>query len=483
MKLILSLLFILFSFELSFAFDFQDKLEIENRVQKAMNKLDATVLSQSLDDTIITAYQQILHLNPSKIELMTIRLLLTGYDHEAPMNISHFIEQLFVVKSQKDQMTYEYVSQNIDLIENLNLNLAPLYGVYKTRQLNDVEPQGSAKLKPLYNTSNYNVYYGYLHSHSGFSDGKGTPNDAYYMAKFTAKLDFFALTDHSEFLHFWPWTQKYKKIRRAARDYNEDGRFTALHGFEWSHPLLGHFNVINSNSYTSAIIRPTMGFLMSWLSRRPHAFGRFNHPGRENMKYWPYEFSKLKLYPKAIKNVVGIEMWNKRDNLDEYINKRQSFMKNHNFLDNANLNGWFVGAVGGQDNHDRDWGIRNDRRVGVWSTGLTRQEIVQAYFDRRTFATDDKNAWLSFKINGAEMGSRLQAGNYKFQIKFGDKDNETFKKIKLVKSGHVIKEYIIKNTNSLTGSLPTELNDYFYVVAEQEDGDKVLSSPIWIVQN
>lgn len=39
-------------------------------------------------------------------------------------------------------------------------------------------------------TMTYNIYYGYLHSHTGLSDGSGTPYDAFSSAK-KAGLDFF----------------------------------------------------------------------------------------------------------------------------------------------------------------------------------------------------------------------------------------------------------------------------------------------------
>ncbi len=39
-------------------------------------------------------------------------------------------------------------------------------------------------------------YFGLLHSHTSYSDGMGTPDDAYKYAKKTG-LDFFALTDHN----------------------------------------------------------------------------------------------------------------------------------------------------------------------------------------------------------------------------------------------------------------------------------------------
>ena len=40
----------------------------------------------------------------------------------------------------------------------------------------------------------FNIYYGYLHSHTGVSDGEGTPHDAYSQAK-EAVLDFFGTSE------------------------------------------------------------------------------------------------------------------------------------------------------------------------------------------------------------------------------------------------------------------------------------------------
>ena len=78
----------------------------------------------------------------------------------------------------------------------------------------------------------YNIYYGYLHSHTGVSDGSGTPSDAYSQAK-NAGLDFFGTTDHD----YWPQdmsTKNWDKINKAADSFNEDGVFTALVGYEWT---------------------------------------------------------------------------------------------------------------------------------------------------------------------------------------------------------------------------------------------------------
>lgn len=454
--------------------------ELRERVAAVMDRLDA-MPKEKTRSFIYSVYQQVLESDPTDLETFTIELLLNGVGMEEPLDRSHFVEQLLVLRTEKDFLSWEDIENNIDLLEELDPQRAPIIGVYDFRIKEDFETSEKKYLEPITHNGEYQAYFGFLHAHSELSDGRGDARQAYQMAKHEAGLDYFALTDHSELLHFWPWDRKYKQLKRVSNEFNEDGRFTALYGFEWSHPLLGHFNVVNTESYTSAILRPTMGLLMNWLSRKSGAFGRFNHPGRVNRNYWPYEFSKLKVYNQALRNVVGIEMWNKNDSLRDYLYERGSFKEGFNFLDNANLNGWFVGAVGGQDNHDADWGLRNDYRVGVWSEGLSREQIVESYFARRTFATEDKNAWVSFRFGDAQMGSRLIPGTYNVTIEFGDGDGEKAVRVDMVRKGQVIDSRNVGEDQVIVDQMDGEVGDYFYVVVEQEDGDLLLSSPIWIV--
>ena len=51
------------------------------------------------------------------------------------------------------------------------------------------------------NIASYNTYYGSMHSHSNFSDGEGSCEEAFKYASTKAnQLDFFAVTDHSHSL-------------------------------------------------------------------------------------------------------------------------------------------------------------------------------------------------------------------------------------------------------------------------------------------
>ena len=64
------------------------------------------------------------------------------------------------------------------------------------------------------------VYFGLLHSHTKFSDGLGTPNEAFTMAK-EAGLDFMAVTEHNHdpgLPHFFV----------ASRIYHQSRTFTKI---------------------------------------------------------------------------------------------------------------------------------------------------------------------------------------------------------------------------------------------------------------
>ena len=46
----------------------------------------------------------------------------------------------------------------------------------------------------------YNLYVGNLHSHTSYSDGSGTPAQAFEYARDVASIDFLAITDHHHVL-------------------------------------------------------------------------------------------------------------------------------------------------------------------------------------------------------------------------------------------------------------------------------------------
>lgn len=334
----------------------------------------------------------------------------------------------------------------------------------------------------------YHTYFGYLHAHTEYSDGQGTPAAAYQYARYTGKLDFFAVTDHGEQLIFWPWQKKWNKIKAAADAADAPGSFTALWGFEWSNPLLGHINIINTGSYTNCIADAGLGDIYNWLEDHPEGFGTFNHPGGYDSLNVEFEHLE-QTEPEVIEQMVGIETFNSANGFDKYY--YQNNWKNcpYSYWDTGNRNGWQLGALGGQDNHAQDWGAMNQFRTAVLAKSLTREEIVAAYRHRRFYATEDSNLYLDFRCSGYPMGSRLMGVTRYFTVTVRDGSNDSFKEARLYRDGELIA------TQPLSGSAgtaaftdyATAVAAYYYVVVQQNDdndgngrADEAISSPIWI---
>ncbi len=336
----------------------------------------------------------------------------------------------------------------------------------------------------------YNIYFGYLHAHSELSlDASGSPEDAYQKAR-ESGLDFFGLTDHGEFLIIWPWQNKWQRLKDAAKAADDPYSYVALWGFEWSNPILGHINVINTADFTNSIFTFGIIRLYDWLIGRPDGFGRFNHPG--DYDFIRLELLHLKPYPGVVDQMVGIENFNGTDGFDEYYYSGSWWwFIPFSFWDVGNLRKWYLGSLGGQDNHSEDWGFRNEFRTAVLAEELTRESIVDAYRKRRFYATEDKDLYLQFRCQGHPMGSRLDGGLRKFKVSAWDGGGDTFQEVRFYRNGKLLET---KTLPALQNCIEVVFSDYsfsraayYYVIVRQNDdndengrNDEAISSPIWI---
>ena len=328
----------------------------------------------------------------------------------------------------------------------------------------------------------YNVYYGMLHSHTNYSDGSGSPSQAYQYARDTAGLDFFSIADHC----CYPYgpddgltVAEYQSVQSIANGYNQDGVYVTFWGFEWTSDdqswggpstLLGkgHITVINSPDHCEADEEATndLNELVDWLSTRD-AVAFFNHPGQYNTNFDHFNFNYSD-------KIVGMELWNRSD---DYYGSGYWY---HSALDK----GWYIGATGSQDNHNRGWGTTNEWRMAILAPEKTRASLLDAMKARRFYSSRDKNLVLSFTCDGAEMGSKIDGGLLDVVIEASDGDGEIFSKIELLKNGSLIETWTPNSTNPyLTKTVSGVEGDYFYVRVHQsgESGWRAISSPIFIV--
>lgn len=336
----------------------------------------------------------------------------------------------------------------------------------------------------------YQTYFGFLHAHSHLSDGKGGAHEAYRFARDEGDLDFFSLSDHGINLYVgWPWEDKWQILKDSAEEAYAPGSYVTLWGFEWSNPFLGHVSVIQSADFTHTLDRIRMSEIYGWLRDRPEAFARFNHPGRLGYPPLLREFDHFDVHPEAIPQMVGLELWNKEDDFDRYYYSGSWGGNPTSYFDVGQQKGWQLGALGGQDNHNRQWGTLNDFRTAVLAEELTREGILDAYAKRRIYATEDKDLFLDFRASGYPMGSHLEGVPPRFSVTARDGSGDGFQSVRLIRNGTELEAVAASgNPISVTFSDPSPTgSDYYYVIVTQADdgdgsgrNDEAISSPIWI---
>lgn len=318
---------------------------------------------------------------------------------------------------------------------------------------------------------NFNVYFGNLHSHTSNSDGAEEPADAYYYARYTAGLDFLAVTDHLEQIGNIPLIDpEWSDCQNAANNATVNGTFVGIAGWEWGSPLHGHVNVFNTADIIDDVgnlwyTTDLPGFY-NWVLNHSPAFAQFNHPGEET--YFT-NWNSFDYVSTAQDNVFPLLEF-------------QSVAQATSFYELSLNNGWHLSPVWNQDNHSADWGTKNDCRAGIWATTLSRPALFEAIMAGRTFATMDKNASIWIDLNNTAMGSQttMQAA-MPLHIRLADNNTESWISIELVTSNGVM-----MNLGPHTGNLDTTLtidvtaSNWIFVRALQADSNYLWSAPVYI---
>lgn len=323
--------------------------------------------------------------------------------------------------------------------------------------------------------SNTRLFYGLLHAHTLFSDGSGTPEEAYQKAK-EAGLSFFAITEHSHDkaeqgakpdrrdgiliannhalyngnttipldITLQGVTQhlNVKSLKKAAENATSPS-FLALYGQEFSTISSGnHMNVLNAKEVIEV---PSGDFkaLYEWVESTQDntIILQMNHPDVHADMFGQ----------RADKNDYGIDEDALGNGFDQLTARADKYIQLIEILSGPAMKktaapgfhypnvhdddyyfyltqGFHIAPSAGQDNHYKTWGYSSDARIGVYATALTKEGIADAFRLYRTFATEDKNLSVSFSINNSFMGSSISAGiddPLKLEIKVADTDEQS----------------------------------------------------------
>ena len=266
----------------------------------------------------------------------------------------------------------------------------------------------------------YNLYFGDLHSHTSYSDGTATPDEAFEAARL-AGADFLAITDHQHELNDREWAD----ILRSAGEHTEDDKFVAMAGYEYYLRGINELNI-----YGTPIMPPNPGipppskyegdrmtggsffpWIYDWIAAEPGAIGQWNHPLSYGCPVaWDYfQFDYHTEERDSAMGMLECYNWGYRDS---------SYIK-------ALDEGWHMMPTATEDDHYGDWISPLGIRTVLLAPSLTSDNLYEAMRMGRGYATLDGNLEIRFTVDGEVMGSNLSnpgAPDYTVSIMINDPD-------------------------------------------------------------
>lgn len=328
----------------------------------------------------------------------------------------------------------------------------------------------------------YNFYYGVPHSHTSYSDGMGTPSEAYEKAKSNG-LNFLIVTDHQgklaigkhnhdeSILISGPSHPKWEMLKlEAAAANNRYNNFIALFGFELSTNFWGHINIINSERIISK--KPSsLEELYKWLVTEENILISINHP---------YRSPKTRPFSYNFDNFVNLYEVGNGSTTRIYTRAEGNY---YNALDD----GWHIAAINGQDNHSSDWGDSSNV-TAVISKELTIDSLINAIKLRRVYSTESRSLKLVVKGNNHWMGSILN-------LNIGDKldlhiiaedDINPIEKVQVITNdGKILEEKVFNSVKNIHWNLNIDICEEYswYVVKVIHSDEKIGISSALFVQS
>jgi hypothetical protein len=336
----------------------------------------------------------------------------------------------------------------------------------------------------------YNIYFGQLHSHTSYSDGAGSCEDAFQHASNVENLDFLAVTDHSNSFDnasdasitdgsvSEEWVEGH-----ALADQYTSSDFVSIFGYEmtWSNGL-GHMNTFNTDGFQSrtqtaySTYSTALQNYYATIKTQPDSINQFNHPGTTFG-----DFSDFAYYDEELDNIITlIEVGNGEGAIGS-----SGYFPSYEYYQRALDKGWHVSPTNNQDNHKGLWGDANTARTVVLADSLTRDNIYDAMRNYRIYATEDNDLSIYYTLDDYIMGSILTEGQtgeqVEIKVDLSDASNDVLGTVQVITNGGLVlaQQYVSGSEETVTFTVDNDYS-YYYIKVVEADGDIAVTAPVWV---
>ena len=357
-------------------------------------------------------------------------------------------------------------------------------------------------------SSEYQLYFGQLHSHTTYSDGSGSLETALeYIGSLpkSANVQFVAFTDHSNYFDTTSAAnpadavndkslmtdasrEKWETYKNTVAAFNaSQSDLIAVAGFEmtWSGGP-GHINTFDSDGLVSrnnaALNNKTndAGMKLYYETiNKGNSLNQFNHPGTTFGNFTDFNYRD----DATDEHMFLVEVGNGEGQIGA-----GGYYPSYEQYTLALDKGWHVAPTNNQDNHKGRWGNANDARDVILTNDFSEQGIYDAIRALRVYATEDKNLQVTYTVNGEPMGTIFTDENapekLNVEVTLYDPDSaDSVTKVELVSDGGVVSHTWNSAEEIAQGSLSAQLDpeySYYYLRVTQKDGDLAVTAPVWV---
>jgi hypothetical protein len=268
-----------------------------------------------------------------------------------------------------------------------------------------------------------NLYWGDLHNHCGISYGYGSLSNALSAAR--KQLDFCAIIGHASWYDIPARTEElaflvdfhekgfaklaahWDQVRETVKLANVPHEFVTFQGYEAHSSEFGDHHFLSPDDDLPLVSGKTPGEIVAKLQPRrviaiPHHVGYTRGYRGGNWENFDGRISPVvEVYSKHGSGMSDQSLFPYYHDMGPRDSRSTVF--------HGLQQGKRFGFVGSTDHHAGYPGSYGDGRLAVWAEHKTRDSIWEAILARRTYAVTGDKIDCRFQINGAPMGSELNA--------------------------------------------------------------------------